>query len=111
MSALGGANIVRLARSEVRQRLASLELPFDEFLDETPEPCLKVSLVKLLQWLPNIGRNRARKIMEIIWADEPQRISSDMRIGDLTGRDKCRLFDLVNPHLEEYRRTYLPQAA
>lgn len=105
MLALDGANVVRIARANVRRRLATLELPFEDFLDETPETCLKVAIVKVLQWLPNIGRNRAYSIISILSVDDP-RITADTRLGELQNSDKCRLFDLVYLHLEEYARVY-----
>lgn len=110
LNALSGANDVRIARADVRRQLERFELDFDEFLDETPEPCLKVSLFKLLTWLPNVGRTRARKIVRTLHVDEPS-ISEDTQIGEIGPREKCRLYGLVEPHLEEYRRVYLQAAA
>lgn len=106
---LSVANVVRLDKAETRKRLHSLELPFDEFLDETPACCLKLSVAKLLTWLPNIGRPRAYSIIDQLRMENPE-VTADTRVGELTNRDKYMLSGLVSGLLESHRRYYLATA-
>lgn len=108
--ALTNANLVRFDRSDVRRRLVSFELDFDKFLDETPASCMRTSLFRVLTWLPNIGRNRAQAIVRALREDDPD-VSADTRMGELSSRAKYKLYALVDPHLDEYKRIYVQAAA
>lgn len=63
LEALRKGDLVRMDRADARRRLRRGELDWDSFLDEPPASCLQVPVMKVLQWLPHIGRFRAREIL------------------------------------------------
>lgn len=58
------ANAVRFARADVKNALQSHEMLFDEFLDDTPECCLKVQIGSALSWIGGIGVKRSNRICD-----------------------------------------------
>lgn len=64
--ALAKAAEVRQIRAQVKQMLKSGEVTFGEVLAraETAEPLAKMRVSELLEALPNIGKVRARRVME-----------------------------------------------
>lgn len=109
MKALDGANEIRLERAQVRRELWSLERDFDEFLDETPACCMKVPVVKMLMWLPGLGRVKAKELLSCLGTDD-RPFSEDTRLSELDARSKYVLSERVERLLDRYRRTYLVAA-
>lgn len=91
LRALESANLIRMERADVRRRLERGELDFDEFLDDIPSSCSSVSLMKALQWVPDVGRIRATKIVKGL---RPF-VSEDVRLVELDQRTKYALSEQV----------------
>lgn len=98
LSALEDANVVRLDRARVRAALSKGNLDFDEFLDDTPASCLKVSIFQVLTWLPYIAAPKARQILALVRQLVPQDVSGDTRMGELDNRTKYALCDMASKH-------------
>lgn len=64
--ALEKAAEVRRIRAQLKQMLKSREVSLREVLEraETAEPLAKMKVAEVLEALPNIGKIRARRIME-----------------------------------------------
>lgn len=64
--ALARAAEVRQIRAQVKQMLKTGEITVSEVLERagTAEPLAKMKVSELLEALPNIGRVRARRLME-----------------------------------------------
>lgn len=97
LRALQMGNVVRIDRSKKRRELETGERGFDDFLDDAPASCLQVPVVKVLQWLPNVGRGYARKIIADV-----DGLSEDTRVQELTQTQKYALSAQVNER--RYRR-------
>ncbi len=65
-AALQKAAEVRQIRAQLKQLLKAGEVTFREVLDraETAEPLAKMRVSEVLEALPNIGKIRARRMME-----------------------------------------------
>lgn len=61
--ALAKADAARMERADTRKRLRHGDLDWDSFLDEPPASCRRVPVAKVLTWLPNIGPDRAKRIL------------------------------------------------
>ena len=100
LNALNGANVVRIERARYRKRLKEGSLEFDSFLDEMPECCANVSIVKLVQWMPNIGLTKARKIVAELPIEEGD---GDVRLGELSPKALYQLSAHVERQVAVYR--------
>lgn len=111
LRSLEKANLVRIDRAQQRHELERGRLDFDEFLDEPPESCLEVPIVKALTWLPNIGRDRARAIIASVrhGADD-ESFSQDTRIRELSSRAKYLLYAQADVYVSMWRRSVFAAA-
>lgn len=103
--ALDDANLVRMERATTRMLLRRGQLDWDDFLDETPECCLKVQVGKALTWLPHIGRERAERILTAV----PD-TNFGTRLCDLSFKAKYALSHQVTAFYVR-NRTRRPRAA
>lgn len=65
-SALLAANAVRSARRELRESVKSREAILHDHLIDPPPFIVKMPVVELLQWIPRIGKDRARIILRSV---------------------------------------------
>jgi hypothetical protein len=62
MRALERANTVRLAKARLKRQVKNGERTFRSVLDELPECCANMTAFDVLQWCPQVGHERARKL-------------------------------------------------
>jgi hypothetical protein len=90
MRALELANRVRLARAELKRRVASAEVSAAEVIESCPWEAETMPIADLLQSQRRWGRTRCRKFLNTI------HISENKRVGSLTERQRHTLAALLN---------------
>jgi hypothetical protein len=105
------ANGVRFARADIRRQLGRGELHFDVFMDELPSCCAEVPLIKVLCWLPNIGRPKAKRMLAAVNREVGSWISGDTRMEEVPTRAKYLLSEMVQRETDAYERRCARRAA
>lgn len=90
--ALAKAAEVRQIRAQVKQMLKTGEVTLAEVLDraETAEPLAKMKVADVIEALPNIGKIRARRLMERL------DIAPTRRLRGLGPRQKQALLEALS---------------
>ncbi len=90
MQALARANEVRLARAELKRRVAIGELEAAEVILDSPWEAESMTVADLLLSQRRWGHQRARKLL----AQVP--MSESKTIGSMTARQRCALAGLLS---------------
>lgn len=61
--ALMRANFIRLGRADLRRQVKLGELDLRELIREPPDVLLTAKVFALLQWMPHVGPERARRAL------------------------------------------------
>jgi hypothetical protein len=85
MRALERANEVRLARAELKRRVAEGALPVSEVILSAPWEARSMAVADLLMSQRRWGRTRARRLLAVI------PMSESKTIGSMTDRQRRRL--------------------
>jgi hypothetical protein len=83
--ALERANLVRLARAELKRTIARGEVDASEVVQECPWETESMTIAELLTSQPRWGRTRVRKFLL------PLALSENKRLGTLTSRQRMLL--------------------
>jgi hypothetical protein len=103
MRALARANEVRLARAELKRRIAQGRLTVAEVVLECPWEAESMSIADLLMSQRRWGITRCRKLLQTL------PMSENKTIGSMTDRQRHALAALLAP--EPVRATVPPRAA
>jgi hypothetical protein len=90
LRALGQANAVRLARAELKRRIADGEISAAEVILECPDPVRRLTVAELLMSQRRWGSTRCRKFLE------RNGVSEIKPIGALTQRQRHLLAEQLN---------------
>ena len=90
MRALERANQVRLARAELKRRVASSEIDVAEVILECPWEAESMAVADLLMSQRRWGQTRCRKFLAQIPMSEKK------TIGSMTERQRCALAAMLN---------------
>jgi hypothetical protein len=85
MQALERANLVRLARAELKRAIARGEVDASKVVQECPWETESMTIAELLTSQPRWGRTRVRKFLI------PLALSENKRLGTLTSRQRMLL--------------------
>jgi hypothetical protein len=102
MLALRRANEVRLARAELKRRVAEGELTVSEVVLDVPPEADGMAVMDLLMSQHRWGRTRCRKFLMAV------AISENKTLGRLTARQRGELASML--HAAEGQRTSRPRA-
>ena len=91
LQALRHANRVRLARAEMKRRIAAGDLPVSEVVLECPWQTESMSISDLLMSQKRWGRARCRRLLLSIGVPE------NKEIGTLTDRQRLALVSMLLP--------------
>jgi hypothetical protein len=104
LRALERANRVRLARAELKRRIADGEVSAAEVLLETPWEAESMALGDVLMSQRRWGSTRCRKFLAMF------RIQETKRIGSLTERQRLALAAQLDAHAKIERSVRLEEA-
>lgn len=91
MQALARANLVRLARADLKRSIGRGEVEVAEVILDTPWETESMTLAELLTSQRRWGRTRARKLLQAL------ALSENKRIGTLTPRQRALLASALSP--------------
>lgn len=90
MAALERANEVRLARAQLKRRIAAGEITVDQVLADVPEEARSMAVSELLRAQRRWGRKRAAKLLRTTVM-----ISENRQLERLTARQRTELAEAV----------------
>jgi hypothetical protein len=96
MRALERANKVRLARAELKRRIATGELAVAEVILECPWEAHSMAVVDLLMSQRRWGESRCRKFLSIVPMSETK------TVGSMTDRQRRTLAAMLSPARRRY---------
>jgi hypothetical protein len=95
MRALERANLVRLARAELKRAIARGDADPSEVIRDCPWETESMTIAELLTSQRRWGRTRARKLLQTL------ALSENKRLGTLTPRQRALLTSALSPRARE----------